>query len=92
MSDESIRDYIFTEHALFEMKRRSISPDLVRQIPANPEQRAIVRQGRVVFQSKTLVEGKSYLVRVLVDIDRQPCEVVTVYRTSKIEKYWGGDT
>jgi len=25
---------------------------------------------------------------VFVDIDRQPPEVVTAYRTSKIEKYW----
>jgi hypothetical protein len=33
---------------------------------------------------------KAYLVRVFVDVDRQPAEVVTVYRTSKIYKYWGG--
>ena len=31
---------------------------------------------------------KEYLVRVFVDIDRDPAEVVTVYRTSKIDKYW----
>jgi hypothetical protein len=34
------------------------------------------------------VAGKRYLVRVFVDVDRSPAEVVTVYRTSKIEKYW----
>ncbi len=28
------------------------------------------------------------LIRVVLDIDREPSEVVTVYRTSKIEKYW----
>ena len=28
-----------------------------------------------------------YLLRVFVDVDRTPAEVVTVYRTSKIEKY-----
>jgi len=33
-----------------------------------------------------------YLVRVFVDIDRQPAEVVTAYRTSKIAKYWGEQT
>ncbi len=32
--------------------------------------------------------GKLYLVRAFVDIDREPPEVVTVYRTSKISKYW----
>ena len=28
-----------------------------------------------------------YLLRVFVDVDRSPPEVVTVYRTSKMEKY-----
>ena len=31
---------------------------------------------------------REYLVRVFVDLDRDPPEVVTVYRTSKIDKYW----
>jgi hypothetical protein len=26
-----------------------------------------------------------------VDIDRQPPEVVTVYRSSKVQKYWRGE-
>ena len=34
------------------------------------------------------VPEKQYLVRVFVDLDRHPAEVVTAYRTSKIEKYW----
>jgi len=29
-----------------------------------------------------------YLVRVFVDMDRHPAEIVTVYRTSKVSKYW----
>jgi hypothetical protein len=28
------------------------------------------------------------LVRVFVDVDRKPAEVVTAYRTSRIAKYW----
>ena len=32
--------------------------------------------------------GVKYLVRVVVDVDRNPAEVVTAYRTSKIAKYW----
>ena len=30
---------------------------------------------------------KLYLLRVFVDIDREPPEVVTAYRTGKVEKY-----
>jgi hypothetical protein len=38
------------------------------------------------------VPGKIYLLRVLVDIDRQPAEVVTAYRTSRVEKYWKSES
>jgi hypothetical protein len=37
------------------------------------------------------LSGKTYLVRVFVDIDRSPAEVVTVYRTTRIAKYWKGE-
>ncbi len=33
-------------------------------------------------------DGKSYLVRVIVNNTIEPAVVVTVYRTSKINKYW----
>lgn len=36
--------------------------------------------------------ARMYLVRVVVDIDREPAEVVTAYRTSKISKYWREET
>jgi len=35
--------------------------------------------------------SKTYLLRVVVDVDRQPSEVVTVYRSSKVQKYWRVD-
>jgi hypothetical protein len=49
-----------------------------------------VRPGRVVLQSRILMgePAKTYLVRVFLDVDRRPAEVVTVYRTGKISKYW----
>ena len=31
-----------------------------------------------------------FLVRVFADLDQDPPEVVTVYRTSQIAKYWRG--
>lgn len=81
-------DYVLTPHARFEMERRGISEDLVRQVLAAPGQRVHVRRGREVLQSRITLEGGTYLVRVFVDVDREPAEVVTAYRTSKIEKYW----
>ena len=32
--------------------------------------------------------ARTYLIRVFVDVDREPAEVVTAYRTSKVRKYW----
>ena len=88
MTSESIDDYIITDHAAFEMKRRDISPELVEQILIQPEQRVPVHKGREVFQSRIRVATIQYLYRIIVDVDRKPMEIVTAYRTSKIEKYW----
>jgi hypothetical protein len=72
------------------MGRRGISEAEVVQVLSAPEQAVLVRPGRVVYQSRqgSGKQGKPYLLRVFVDIDRQPADVVTAYRTSKIEKYW----
>ena len=83
-----IDDFKITEHAAFEMGRRRIAGATVRGVLAAPEQRHIVRPGRDVLQSRIPRAGKTYLLRVFVDVDRRPAEVVTAYRTSKIAKYW----
>ena len=89
MTPVSNDEYVITDHAYFEMKRRNISPELVKQVLSNPEQRISVRKGRDVFQSRIHDQDGLYLFRVVVDVDRRPFEVVTAYRTSKIDKYWG---
>lgn len=90
MKIEPVAHYVMTEHALFEMKRRALTEEAVRSVLGSPEQRIEVRPGRAVFQSRVALgePARVYLLRVLVDIDREPPEVVTVYRTSKILKYW----
>jgi hypothetical protein len=72
------------------MERRGISEAEIVRVLSGPEQSDLVRPGRGVYQSQMEFEepGKIYLLRVFVDIDRQPAEVVTAYRTSKVEKYW----
>jgi hypothetical protein len=85
---EPVEAYVITSHAAFEMARRRISAGTVRAVLAAPEQRHPVRPGRDVLQSKIEVAGKACLVRTFVDVDRSPAEVVTVYLTSKLAKYW----
>ena len=85
-----ITDFIITPHAAFEMQRRSLTAEMVQSVLAKPEQRLAVRTGRIVLQSRIAMglPERVYLVRIFVDVDRVPAEIVTVYRTSKIEKYW----
>jgi hypothetical protein len=87
---EPIFEFVFTDHALTEMARREISQEHVRNVLANPEQMEGIREGRAVYQAKYNMgePPKIYLLRIFMDIDRKPPHVVTVYRTSKIEKYW----
>lgn len=89
-NDLSVTGYRITAHARSEMLRRQISEEEIAVVLAAPGQVETARQGRSVYQSLFQSEnsGKTYLVRVFVDIDRVPPEVVTVYRTSKITKYW----
>jgi len=86
----AITEYRLTDHARLEMERRQISESDVAQVLVAPEQVQGVREGREVYQ--TCIEvgepSRTYLLRVFVDVDREPPKVVTVYRTSKVEKYW----
>ena len=88
MAADPIVDYILTDHAIRELRRRGLDKQDIGAVLRNPGQRLDVRPGRVVLQSKTQEGGTEYLLRVFVDIDRSPAEVVTAYRTSKVAKYW----
>ena len=79
----SVGRFAFTEHARQQMARREITEADVRMVLASPEQVLPVREGRVVAQS--VVAG--YLLRVFIDVDPSPMEIVTGYRTSKIDRY-----
>jgi hypothetical protein len=85
---EPVDEYRITSHAMVEMERRGIDQTIVRRVLAAPEQRYKVRDGRDVLQSKITFGDKIYLVRILVDVDQKPADVVTVYRTSNIARYW----
>jgi hypothetical protein len=85
-----LQHYVLTEHARWEMQRRDVTETEVAMVLQTPGQREEVRLGRCVYQSRLRFRESSteYLVRVFVDVDRTPAEVVTVYRTSKVAKYW----
>jgi len=82
-------NFRLSRHALEEMERRGIPRDLLEQMLQNPQQVLPERDGLKVYQSQArLAEGKLFLLRAIVNDTVEPAVVVTVYRTSKIEKYW----
>ena len=85
---DPLQDYLLTPHATFQMARRGLEQWVVRKVLEQPEQRYAVHAGRDVLQARMEMAGVIYLFRVFVDVSRLPVEVVTAYRTSKIEKYW----
>lgn len=81
--------YILSMHAKDEMHRRRIPEALVESVLSSPEQVIAEKGGRHAYQSRVEFEdGRIFLVRAIVADDVDPAGVVTVYRTSKIEKYW----
>ena len=78
-----------SQHALEEMERRELAIALVESILKDPQQIVDEYGARKAFQSIIKFEaGKDYLVRVIVNDTVDPAKVVTVYRTSRITKYW----
>jgi len=80
---------IWTPHARLQVAARGLAESDVEGVLRAPQQVRTVRAGRVVVQAEKEISGKAYLLRVFVDVDRDPCEIVTAYKTSKIERYRG---
>ena len=81
-------NYELSAHVQREMERRRIPLAIVEAVLASPGQR-VAEQGDVVcYQSKVEINHRLYLVRAMVNETAKPAKVVTVYRTSKISKYW----
>ena len=78
----------YSKHLHEELDRRKISRKLLEQVLQGPEQKVPELDNVTCYQSQVAIEGKSYLLRVMVNETVDPPVVVTVYRTSKISKYW----
>jgi uncharacterized protein DUF4258 len=81
--------YKLSHHGEEEIERRQIPPALVEAVLQKPDQVVLERGALKAYQSRCEIGGKMFLVRVVVDDTVDPALVVTAYRTSKIQKYWG---
>ncbi len=80
---------IFSNHAISQMDRRGISMEIVLEVLKNPEE-IITMEEQIVHQSiVNFTDGnKDFLVRIFINAVKTPKVVITVYRTSKIKKYY----
>ena len=82
-------DFKLSMHAREEMQRRNIPPGVVESVLNHPQQILSIQAGKKIYQSKVdFGTGKEYLVRIVMNDAVAPPIVVTLYRTSKIDKYW----
>ncbi len=89
-TEEAWMKIIITNHAGFEARRRNISEDFAKHVILNPQQKLYYKDGRVIVQNRyhDEIEGKEMLIRVIGIEIEEVFRVITVYKTSKIEKYW----
>lgn len=79
-----------TGHAKFEADRRNIPEELIRSVVERPQQKLPSKKGRIIIQNKyhDEFEGKEMLLRIVGLEENEEFNVITVYKTSKIDKYW----
>lgn len=81
-------NFRISDHAKAECERRQIPLDVLQAVLEQPGQKVPAERQRAAYQSKVQFGEKLYLVHAIVDEKENPAAVITVYRTSKIEKYW----
>ena len=83
-------NFVFSKHAEEQLIRRSLSRNIVESVILNPEQ--ILENENdasiTIYQSIVKENNKLFLYRVFVNIQLLPNVIVTLYRTTKIEKYY----
>lgn len=80
-------NYVLSPHAQEQMRDRNITAQEVDGVLQSPQQIVSGYQGRTVYQSLIVKEGRIMLLRVIVVLDTSPAIVVSVYPTTDA-KYW----
>ncbi len=83
-------NYILSKHAKDQSKARNVPIEIIDWVINFPDQ--IIEEeefGQKKYQSLiTFSDKKTYLVVVPVNVDKEPAVVKTVYRTTKLDKYY----
>ncbi|NET57458.1 MAG: DUF4258 domain-containing protein [Symploca sp. SIO2E6] len=81
--------YQLSLHAQEQLEKRKIPLSIINSVINSPQQIILQLDGTKVYQSQLdFGSGKTYLLRIIINDDVDPMLVVTVYKTSQINKYW----
>ena len=83
-------DAVFSKHAFEQMIRRGLNSEIVLSVVSHPDQMVADNEDTaiVIYQSLIKESEKLFLLRVFVNKDIQPNVIVTLYKTTKISKYY----
>ena len=79
-----------SKHAQEQMFRRGITYETVMEVVQYPDQTIADKEQptKITYQALINENNKTFLIRVFVDTDKQPNVIITVYKTTKISKYY----
>lgn len=77
----------FSKHAIERLHKRRIPRQLVLDVIRTPD--TVIDESTCirVYQKLDIQHGNTYLIRVFVNICKDPKLIITAYKTSKIDKY-----
>ncbi|MCL2027980.1 MAG: DUF4258 domain-containing protein [Bacteroidales bacterium] len=83
-------NFIFSNHAQEQLVRRSLDKNIVETVVLNPEQVCDDENDEdiKIYQSMIRENNCVFLYRVFVNTKSLPNVIVTLYRTTKIKKYY----
>ncbi|MCL2327466.1 MAG: DUF4258 domain-containing protein [Bacteroidetes bacterium] len=83
-------NFVLSKHAQEQMQRRSLNYEIIEDVILDPEQ-IVADENNVdikVYQSIVKENDGVFLYRVFVNAKSLPNVIVTLYRTTKIDKYY----
>jgi hypothetical protein len=81
-------NFSISKHAVEEMARRQISLEQLESLMNHPDQIVEAHGELVCYQCLSTKNGKPGLLRAIINDASNPKNIVTIYRTTKIKKYW----
>jgi len=77
----------FSIHALDRMVARGINKEKVIEFLKNYDSITVQDAETVIYSKLAVEDNKTYLYRIFINKMKKPELVITVYKTSKFEKY-----